>query len=163
MNRTIAILSSLIITPLVLFPPTLTSVAQTPTPTEIFAKVMNPAFAEQYQAKTIQTTAKFVAAGSTEGYMWGAIPAEAMNDKVSFRVVPLDTAVNTGGFGSVPPHVFIAKDKSNLVFQLKQGDSVVLTGRTVVGQQYGMTQVIFAAESIARPPVKPTKKNIRKK
>jgi cytochrome c1 len=161
MNRFISAIA-----PLVLLHPALTCLAQTPstapTPTETFSKVINPTFAEEYQERTIQTTVKFMAAGPTEGYLWGAIPESAMDGKVSFRVLAPEAKPSTG-FGNVPPHVFIAKDKSNLVFQLKEGESIILTGRTVVGKKYGMTQVVFAADSVARPPVKPAKKLNRKK
>jgi hypothetical protein len=157
MNRLIAFIA-----PLFLLHPALNCLAQTPIPTEIFAKVMNPAFAEEYQERTIQTTVKFLAAGPTEGWIWGAIPEAVMQDKVSFRVLAPDASPSTG-FGNVPPHVFIAKDKSNLVFQLKQGDSIVLTGHTVVGKKYGMTEVVFSADSVARPVVLPAKKPARKK
>jgi hypothetical protein len=125
-------------------------VAQAPLPTVTFAKVMNPAFAEEYQSQTLQTTAKFLAAGPTEGWLWGAIPEEVMRDKVAFRVVEQGaSAVQV--FGNLPPHVFIAKEKSDLVFELKPGETVVLTGRPIVGKKLGMTQIVFLADTIARP------------
>jgi hypothetical protein len=138
-----------------LFSPALISFAQVPTiPTEIFAKVINPAFAGDYQAQTIRTTVQFVAAWPTEGYLWGAIPESAMRNKVAFRVAAPGSPLATG-FGNVPPHVFIAKENSDLIFQLKPGESIILTGRTVVGEKFGMKQVIFVADSVARPPVRP--------
>ncbi len=133
--------------------------AQELIPTVLFTKAMNPAFAEDYQAETIKTTVQFMAPGSTEGYLWGSIPKSAINGKVPFRVFAPGLSEPVG-FGNIPPHVFIDKDKSDLVFTLKRGETIIMTGHPVVGKMIpGFTQIVFVADSISR--VKPAKEGSR--
>jgi hypothetical protein len=116
-----------------------------------FSKVMNPAFAKDYQDKPIRTTVKFIAAGQTEGYMWGAIPKSAIKGKVPFRVVAPGESEPTG-LGNIPPHVFIEKSASDIVFELKSGDEILLTGHTVVGKMFlsSFSQIVFVADSVSK-------------
>ena len=127
------------------------SMAGETVPVVPFAKVMNPAFAKDYQDKQISTTVKFIAAGQTEGYMWGAIPKSAIKGKVPFRVVAPGESVPVG-LGNIPPHVFIEKAASDLVFELKNGDEIILIGHTVVGKMFlsNFSQIVFVADSISR-------------
>lgn len=120
-----------------------------------FAKVMNPSFAEEYSQTPIQVKVKFVAPGQTEGWIFGAIPQKYMNGRVAFRVVPFEQALpaESGGFGGVvPPHVFIDKAGADVIFSFAAGDTLLLTGKTVVGKsQYGgFVQVIFIASDVKR-------------
>jgi hypothetical protein len=76
-----------------------------------------------------------------------------MENRVAFRVsAPNEPIKPEVAFGSIPPHVFIDKEKADLVFELKSGDLVVLIGSTVVGTLKGsnFTQVIFVATSITK-------------
>jgi hypothetical protein len=126
------------------------------------ARVMSVAFAKDYIDKTIRVRVRFIAAGQSEAWLFTAIPAGVMENRVAFRVSTPDEPVKPEvAFGSVPPHVFIDKEKANLVFELKSGDLIVLTGSTVVGtlkaseasRAYGgrdFTQVIFVATSITK-------------
>lgn len=119
-----------------------------------FAKVMNPGTAPDYQRKAVKTKARFMAPGNTEGWIWIDIPPQYMNKKVVFRVTDINNAaqMNIG----VPPHIFIEKDKSDLVFELQPGEEIVLIGHPVVGQNHlgatgpASTQIIFVAESVQR-------------
>lgn len=121
-----------------------------------FAKVMNPTFAKDYSDKAIRTRVQFIAPGQTEGWIFGSIPQKVMSGRVAFRVSASDQSGNVETpFGSVPPHVFVDKDKSDLLFELKKGELLILTGYTVVGQRAmpggtTYTQVIFIATSIER-------------
>ncbi|MDT5263228.1 MAG: hypothetical protein QOC61_2232 [Acidobacteriota bacterium] len=119
-------------------------------------KVMNTAFADDYSGKVIKVLARFVASGQMENYIFGAIPKKAIEGKVAFRVSSPD---QTGGedvpFGTIPPHVFIDKTQADLIFELKKGDLILLTGSTVVGRQrisagQDFIQVVFVATSIEK-------------
>jgi hypothetical protein len=117
------------------------------------AKVMNPAFAKDYSDKPVRVRVRFIAAGQSESWLFTAIPASVMENRVAFRVSAPDEPIKPEVvFGSIPPHVFIDKEKANLVFELRSGDLVVLIGSTVVGTLRGsnFTQVIFVATSITK-------------
>lgn len=116
-----------------------------------FAKVMNPAFAADYSNVSVRTRVTFVANGQTEGYMFGAIPQKFIKGLVPFRVsAPGEAAA------MVPPHVFIEKKMSDLLFELKTGDAIILIGHPAIGTMGGgaapFTQVVFIATGIERAP-----------
>jgi hypothetical protein len=120
-----------------------------------FAKIMTPAFAADYEKCTIATSVQFVAAGQTQGYRFGAIPNDVMDGKVAFRALsPGETIFTEGPSAGVLPHVFVAKAASDLVFELKRSDEIVLTGHPVVGKGkvggQDFIQVVFVADSIRR-------------
>ncbi len=120
-----------------------------------FIKVMNDAFAKDYVGKTIRTKVRFVAAGQTQNWVFGAIPANAMKDKMAFRVFDEATNSSEATMGSVLPHIFMNKDNADFIFGLKKGDSLILTGSTVVGTQSlgnggTYSQIIFVATSIEK-------------
>jgi len=114
-------------------------------------KVMNPAFAKDYVARSVRVKARFIGAGQTQGWLFTTIPPKLMDGRVPFRVSAPDQVVAPETvFGSVPPHVFIDRNKSDLVFELKSGELILLEGSTVVGQRGSFTQVVFVATSIKR-------------
>jgi len=114
-------------------------------------KVMTPAFARDYVSRSVRVKAQFIGAGQTQGWLFTTIPAKVMDGKVAFRVsAPNQAIVPETAFGSVPPHVFIDRNKSDLVFELKSGEVILLEGSTVVGQRGSFTQVVFVATSIKR-------------
>jgi hypothetical protein len=123
---------------------------------ENFARVMNSAFAKGFEKKSVKTKVQFIAAGQTENYLFGAIPADLLKDKVPFRVsAPGQDIGSETPFGSIPPHVFIDKAKSDLIFDLKKGDFLILSGSTVVGTMplgngQNFTQIVFIADSIEK-------------
>lgn len=114
-------------------------------------KVMNPAFARDYIDKPVRVKARFIGSGQTQGWIFSTIPPKVMEGRVAFRVSAPDQLVGPEApFGSVPPHVFIDKEKSGLVFELKSGDLIFLKGSTVVGRAQSFTQVVFVATSIEK-------------
>lgn len=136
-----------------------TAVRRCPPPgTQVpLAKLMNAAFAEEYAGCAIATQATFLVPGQMENYVFGMIPAGAMAGKVAFQAVaPGQSTEGGGGFGDVPPHVFVSKVASDIVFTLAKGDAIILRGAPVVGHSARMangdrlTQVIFVATHVEK-------------
>ncbi len=120
-----------------------------------FIKVMNEAFAKDYVGKPIKTEVRFVAAGQTQNWVFGAIPANEMKGKMAFRVFDEATNSSEATPGSVIPHIFTDKKNADFLFGLKKGESLILTGSPVVGSQSlgnggSYTQIIFVADSIEK-------------
>jgi hypothetical protein len=90
-----------------------------------FAKVINPAFAKDYAGCSIITRAKFGASGADVSA--AAVTSKATKEnKVVFRLLaPGSTSVESGAI-----HVLIGKSRSDLVFELSEGDRIDLTGGT---------------------------------
>ena len=117
-----------------------------PAGTEVpFAKVMNEAFAADYVRCDITTKAEFVAAGGTPNYLWLSLKGK-IEDKVPFRVA-VPGQQPSGGQFDIPPHVFIAKDKSAAVFNFKKGDLLIIRGGTLVGLKPSR-QIVFVATDV---------------
>ena len=112
-----------------------------------FAKVMNPAFAMDYSEITITTRAQFVAPDPTPGYPWGTKILEATAGLAGFQVVAPGQKPPSGPTQTAP-HVFIAKASADLLFELKQGDPLVLTGHTCVGDA-DSPYVVFIADTVS--------------
>ena len=126
-----------------LFSPAQDSGNQTP-----FAKVMNPAFAQDYQATTIATTAEFLTA-TPQDRRWGSIIPKLTTGMVPFCVLAPGEAEPTGP-GKYPTYVFISKAASDLVFELRRGDLVLLTGHTIVDKMPTYHLIAFVADTIAK-------------
>lgn len=102
-----------------------------PPGTEVpFAKVMNEGFAHDYVGCDITTRVEFVAAGGTPNYYWGRV--KGTDGKVPFRVVVPGEQVGGGPF-DLPPHVFLPKDKADVIFDFKKGDLLIIRGAPSVG------------------------------
>lgn len=138
--------------------------AECPGDSVLFAKLMHSEFALEYEGCTVTTEAQFVAAGQTEGWVFGAISPDAMAGRIALRVLAPGTGVIEGGaFGFVPPHVFVDKSAADLVFDLKRGEMLTLTGHPVIGRieipgAADFVQIIFVADSLRRsgqsePPI----------
>ena len=120
-----------------------------------FIKIMNEAFAKDYVGKSVKTKVRFVASGQTQNWVFGAIPANVMKDKMTFRVFDEATNSSEATSGSVLPHIFTSKENADFIFGLKKGDSLIITGSPVVGSQSignggNYTQIIFVATSIEK-------------
>ena len=109
-----------------------------------FSKVMNPGFARDYQGCNISTKATFVGAG-LGGY--GLPAADLGKDKVAFRaIVPgerIPTGAQLANFATLP------KERSDMIFMLKPGDTILLTGGTYL-LPYAAFLPVFVANSIER-------------
>jgi hypothetical protein len=106
-----------------------------PPGTEIlFAKVMNEAFAANYVGCDITSKVEFGAAGGFPSFRWGSLE-EQLEAKTPFRVaVPNRQPGHSGGNPfEIPPHVFLAKDKSEEIFSFKEGDLLIIRGAPLVG------------------------------
>ena len=133
------------------------TVAQTPAKAELvpFIKVMSEAFARDYVGRTIKTKVRFVAAGQTQNWVFGSIPANVMKDKMAFRVFDEATNNSEATMGSVLPHIFVDKATADFIFGLKKGEELILTGSPVVGSISmgsggNYTQIIFVANSVEK-------------
>jgi len=117
-----------------------------PPGTEVpFAKVMNEAFATDYVGCDITAKVEFVAAGGTPSYSWHRVKGTA--GKAPFRVVVPGQTPGGGPF-DVPPHVFIAKDKADVIFNLKKGDLLIVRGAPSVSE--APIEIAFIATGVRR-------------
>lgn len=98
-----------------------------------FNKLMNPGFVSDYQGCNVTTTATFDATGS---YMTGL-----ENDYTIIQATPPGETFARA--------VALPKQGSDLVFVLKHGETILLTGGTYVGIG-GKVLPVFLAKSIAR-------------
>jgi hypothetical protein len=101
-----------------------------------FGKAMNPTFAADYEGCSIKTSV----------LMWSAnsLMSSSLGDSESVVFEVSDPAVGEGSYQFVK----IAKASSDLVFAVKKGDPLVLTGGTVA---YGdKAHYYFLATAIER-------------
>jgi len=115
-----------------------------------FAKLMNPAFAIDYSDISITTRAQFVGPDPTPGYVWGSKIEEATAGLVGFQVVAPGQKLPTAT-GQLVPHAFLPKSAADILFEMKPGDSISLTGHTCISDP-GPLFVVFIADTIARDP-----------
>jgi hypothetical protein len=110
-----------------------------------FAKVMNDAFAPDYVDCDITVKVEFIAAGGTPNYYWGSVRGTA--DKVPFRVVAPGEQAGGGAF-DIPPHVFLPKEKADVIFSFKKGDLLIVRGAPAIGPIKGVPAVFIATDLI---------------
>jgi len=116
-----------------------------PAGTEIpFGKVMNEAFASDYVGCDITSKVEFVATGGTPNYIWDSIGG--LEGKAPFRVVVPGQQPGSGPF-DIPPHVFIAKDQSDVIFSFKKGDLLIIRGATLVAAK-PYNEIVFLATEV---------------
>ena len=115
----------------------------------LFAKLMNSGFSDDYIGCDVRTTAQFFATGA--GNYMLQMPLE---DKVVFRCLPPGAAGEKNALsGEIEADfVVIPKSLSGLVFELKPGDLIELTGGNYVSSATtgSYKQIIFVATSIQR-------------
>jgi hypothetical protein len=115
-----------------------------PPATEVpFAKVMNEAFAADHVGCDITSKVEFVAAGGTPNYLWRSL--KGLEGKTPFRVVA--PGQEGGGPFDIPPHVFLPKDKSDIIFSFKKGDLLIVRGEPLVGAK-PLRQIVFLATEV---------------
>lgn len=115
-----------------------------PPATEVpFAKVMNEAFAADYVGCDITSKVEFVAAGGTPNYLWRSV--KGLEGKTPFRVVA--PGQESGGPFDIPPHVFLPKDQSDIIFSFKKGDLLIIRGAPLVGTK-PLRQIVFLATEV---------------
>ena len=91
-----------------------------------FAKVINPAFASDYVGCDITVKVQFLTS-SPSPFHWDYV--KGTSGKVPFQVVVPGEQLSSGPMGIPPqPHVFLPKDKSEVIFSLKTGDQIFLRG-----------------------------------
>lgn len=112
----------------------------------LFAKVMNDAFVHDYVSCDIIVKVEFVAAGGTPNYRWGGV--QGIYGKAPFRVVPPGEQAGSGPF-DIPPHVFLPKDKADVIFSFKKGDLLIIRGAPSIGSIKGVPAVFIATDLIA--------------
>jgi hypothetical protein len=91
---------------------------------------MNEGFARDFVGCDITARVQFVAAGGTPNYFWGRV--KGTEGKVPFRVVAPGEQVGSEPF-TIPPHVFLPKDKADVIFTFKKGDLLIIRGAPSVG------------------------------
>jgi hypothetical protein len=115
-----------------------------------FAKLMNPAFAVDYSDISISTNAQFVSPDPTPGYVWGSKIEEATAGLVGFQVVAPGQKLPTAT-GQLVPHAFLPKAAADILFEMKPGEAIILTGHPCISEP-GPSFVVFIADSITREP-----------
>jgi hypothetical protein len=106
---------------------------------------MNEAFAKDYVGCDIIAKVEFVATGGTAGYSWERV--EGTEGKAPFRVVVPGQTPGSGPL-DVPPHVFIAKDKADVIFSFKKGDTLIVRGAPSVTA--APIEIAFIATEVRR-------------
>ncbi len=111
-----------------------------------FAKVMEPAFAEDYLNTDITTEVQFIATGKGGAYS-GTINKYEKMKYITFRALP------PGQLGEKNPlsgevmaqFILIPKDKSDSIFSAKTGDMLTVFGRPTIEKTGDSKDVIFIA------------------
>jgi hypothetical protein len=113
-----------------------------------FAKVMEPAFAEDYVDTDITTEVQFVATGKGAWYS-DIINKYEKKKYITFRALPPGHVGEKNQLsGEVMSNfILIPKDKTDSVFSAKTGDVLVIKGRLVLEKSGDSTSVIFIASS----------------
>lgn len=129
---------------------TLQAKSEIPAGTEVqYAKVVNPAYAQDYIGADIITDVEFYSAGKANN-MATKIP----KNHIVFQVLPIGgTAKNAPfGGGQLGDYVFLPKSQSDLIFDLKRGDKIQLRGGTRVQKYYinGIEVIEFIATSVTK-------------
>jgi hypothetical protein len=98
-----------------------------PPGTEVpFAKVINEAFASDYVGCDITVKVEFLTS-SASPYHWDYV--KGTSGKVPFQVVVPGEQPSSGPLGPAPqPHVFLSKDRADVIFSMKKGDLIILRG-----------------------------------
>ena len=114
-----------------------------------YAKVVNPAYARDYIGADIITEVEFYSAGKARNEA-----TKIPKGHVVFQVIPIGGSPKDAPFGGgqLGDYVFIPKDKSDIIFDLKRGDKIRLRGGTRV-QKYiinGIEIIEFVATSIQK-------------
>lgn len=121
-----------------------------PPGTEVpFAKLVTPGFAQDYDGCNISTVAQFVAPGT--GAWSLTVPIEG---KVVFRVLPPGVAGEKNPLsGEINADlVVIPKEAGDLVYSLKAGDLIRLTGGNYVKMHLRVNhlEIVFIANTMER-------------
>jgi hypothetical protein len=113
-----------------------------------FAKLMSPAFATDYSEITVATQVRFVASDTNPGFPWGPKIEQETAGLAGFLAVPPGQNLPTG-LSQNAPHVFVPKAAADILFDLKPGDTLYLTGHTCVGDA-DTPFVVFIADTVSR-------------
>ncbi|GGI58472.1 hypothetical protein [Winogradskyella haliclonae] len=129
---------------------TIKATSSVPAGTEVaYSKVVNPAYARDYIGADIITEVEFYSAGKARNEA-----TKVPKGHVVFQVIPIGGTPKDAPFGGgqLGDYVFIPKDKSDIIFDLKRGDKIQLRGGTRV-QKYiinGIEIIEFVATSIQK-------------
>jgi hypothetical protein len=105
---------------------------------------MNAGFVHEYEGCNITTTAVFVGTG-LGGY---GLPTSDLGDNAAaFRAIAPGEKMPSGA--QIANFATLPKEQSDMIFSLKPGDSIRLTGGTHVLPYYGAL-AFFVATSISR-------------
>ena len=102
-----------------------------------FAKVMNAATSDSYEACLVTMEAQFLSAD------WGVVVGGEVEGQVKWSAVVPGSA----GDATDMKFMFIPKEKSDSIFKLKKGDHVKVTGQTT---KTAVGQVIFNATDVTQ-------------
>ena len=130
-------------------------ILQQETKTAPFAKVMEPAFAEDYLNSNIMTDVQFVATGK------GAWHSDTINSYekkkyITFRALPPGQFAEKNPLSGevVAQYIMIPKDKGDSIFSAKTGDILTVIGRPMIEKAGDSKGVIFIAASAYKTDTK---------
>jgi len=129
---------------------TIKATSSVPAGTEVsYAKVVNPAYARDYIGADIITEVEFYSAGKARNEA-----TKIPKGHVVFQVIPIGGSPKNAKFGGgqLGDYVFIPKEQSDIIFDLKRGDKIQLRGGTRVQKYYlnGIEIIEFVATSIKK-------------
>lgn len=116
-----------------------------------FAKIMEPAFAEDYVDTDITTEVQFIATGKG-AWVSGTINKYEKKKYIVFRALPPGyTGEKNPLSGEIMANfILIPKDKSDFVFSARTGDILVIRGRPLIEKSFGDTWIYFIASSATK-------------
>ena len=112
-----------------------------------FTKLMDIQFAKEYEGCTLKTEAIFLGTGNG-GYK---IPSR-YKKLVIFRAYPEGQKPENNALTGQPVgnFCFIDKSKSDLIFNLKSGDKILLKGKVEITGSIGYRQTNFIVEQLSK-------------
>lgn len=113
-----------------------------------FSKLMNAAFANDYQNCPVITHAEFYSPDRLKVWVY---PSK-INKQVIFQCINVGSQPKSVPLSgeAAGESIVIDKDKSDIVFNLKKGDKVKLTGVTYVKKLGAEIEVYFIASSVEK-------------
>ena len=117
------------------------------------AKAMNPSFIKDFKGCDIVVEATFLKMGTPQGFKLGGYDTKK---NTTFQVLEPGAEPQSVFGQSIGTFAGTPKGKSDILFQLKQGDSLLLRGAPVeLSTMFGLASIgasIFHADSVTRKP-----------
>lgn len=129
---------------------TLKATSTVPAGTEVsYSRVVNPAYATDYLDANVITEVEFYSAGKANN-----VATKIPKGYVVFQIIPIGGSPENAPFGGglIGDYAFLPKGQSDIIFDLKKGDKIRMTGGTRVQKYYlnGIEIIEFIASSVEK-------------